>query len=64
MHVFSRFRWLIHLKRKFPRHAKPHLGKHFIKHGLPKCLQSGRGNEFKKEVKKATWNEFFVLREL
>ena len=52
MDVFSRFHWLIPLERKFPRH--------FIEHG-PKCLQSDRGKEFKKEVKEVTWNEFFVL---
>ena len=54
MDVFSRSHWLIPLKQRFPRHAKRHLEKRFIKHGPPKGLQSDRGKEFKKEVKKAT----------
>ena len=43
MDVFSRFHWLIPLERKFPRHIKPHLKKHFIEHGPPKRLQSDVG---------------------
>lgn len=52
MDIFSRYHWLAPLQRKFPSHVAPHLNRIFTEHGPPNRLQSDRGGEFQKEVKK------------
>lgn len=56
MDVFSRFHWLYPLQRKFSREVASQLFKIFSEHGPPDRLQSDNGGEFKKDVKRVSFD--------
>ena len=56
MDIFSRFHWLFPLQRKRPSDVAPYLSRVFAEHGALERLQSDRGTEFKREVKKVSFS--------
>ena len=50
LELFSWFHWLTSLERKKSSFVKKELKRIYKLHGIPECIQSENGGEFKKNV--------------